>query len=57
MAAELIVVPEAVHDIAEAYGWYEGRRVGLGEELLSCVDACIQAICRLPEMHAKVRKG
>ena len=56
MAAELVIAPEATQDIDEAYGWYEGRRVGLGEEFLSCVDACIQAICRLPEMHAKVDK-
>ena len=54
MAAELIVAPEAQQDIAEAYGWYEDRRAGLGEELLGCVDACIQAICRMPELHAKV---
>jgi hypothetical protein len=26
----------------------------LGEEFLSCVDACIVAICRAPEMHALV---
>ena len=41
-------------DLAKAYGWYEGRRVGLGEEFLGCVDACIEAICRTPERHAKV---
>jgi plasmid stabilization system protein ParE len=51
MAAELIVAPEAEQDIAEAYAWYEGQRVGLGEDYLSCVDACIQAIRRTPEMH------
>jgi plasmid stabilization system protein ParE len=56
MAVELVIAPEAAQDIDEAYGWYEGRRVGLGEEFLSCVDACIQAISRLPEMHAKVHK-
>ena len=56
MAVELVIAPEAAQDIDEAYGWYEGRRSGLGEEFLSCVDACIQAICRRPEMHAKVHK-
>lgn len=56
MAAELVIAPEAAQDIDEAYGWYGGRRAGLGEEFLSCVDACIQAICRSPEMHAKVHK-
>jgi toxin ParE1/3/4 len=54
MAAELITAPEAEQDIAEAYAWYESRRVGLGEEFLSCIDACIQAICRTPKMHAIV---
>ncbi len=54
MAVELVIAPEAAQDIDEAYGWYERRRPGLGEEFLSCVDACIQTICRLPEMHGKV---
>lgn len=57
MAAELIFVPEAEQDIAEAYAWYEARRVGLGEEFLSCVDACIQAICRRPEMHRVIHQA
>jgi plasmid stabilization system protein ParE len=54
MAAKLIVAPEAEQDLADAYAWYEHRRVGLGEDFLGCVDACIQAICRMPEMHATV---
>lgn len=54
MAAELIVAPEAEQDIAEGYAWYEEQRVGLGEEFLSCVDACIEALRRMPEMHAKI---
>jgi plasmid stabilization system protein ParE len=57
MAADLIMAPEAEQDIAEAYGWYENRRTGLGEEFISCVDACIQAICRTPEMHAKFHES
>lgn len=52
MAAELIIAPEAEQDLAEAYAWYEARRVGLGEEFLTAVDACIQAIARTPLMHA-----
>jgi toxin ParE1/3/4 len=39
MAVEIIIAPEAEQDIAEAYAWYESRRVGLGEEFLSCIDA------------------
>ncbi|MEK6633500.1 MAG: type II toxin-antitoxin system RelE/ParE family toxin [Nitrospirota bacterium] len=61
MAAELILAPEAEQDIAEAYGWYEDQRSGLGEEFLSCVDACIEVICRAPEMcvvfHEHYRRG
>lgn len=54
MTAELIIAPEAQQDLDEAYGWYEDRRPGLGEEFLSCVEACIYTICRMPEVHAKV---
>ena len=54
MAAELLFAPEVEWDVLEAYAWYEGRRPGLGEEFLTCVDACIQAICRNPEMYAVV---
>ena len=57
MAAELILAPEAEQDVAEAYAWYEGRRPGLGEEFLSCVDARIEAICRTPRMHAVVHEN
>jgi plasmid stabilization system protein ParE len=56
MAAELILAPEADQDLAEASAWYEGQRRGLGEEFLSCVDACMQAICRTPAMHACVHE-
>ena len=56
MAAELIFAPGAETDIGEAFGWYENQRAGLGEEFLSCVDACIQKICRTPEIYAKVYK-
>ena len=61
MAVELVIAPEAEQDIAEAYGWYEGQRSGLGEEFLSCVDACLEAIRRAPEMytiiHEHYRRG
>lgn len=54
MAGKLIIAPEAEQDIVEAYDWYESYRSGLGEEFLSCVDACIGALCRTPGMHAIV---
>jgi plasmid stabilization system protein ParE len=35
MGVELVVAPEAQQDIEEAYGWYEERRSGLGEDFLN----------------------
>ena len=57
MAAELIVAPEAEQDVAEAYAWSEDQRVGLGEEFLSCVDACIEALRRNPEMYIEIHES
>lgn len=57
MAAELAIAPEADQDLAEAYAWHESRRFGLGEEFLSSIDACVEAICRTPEMHAVVHEN
>jgi hypothetical protein len=56
MAAELILVQEVQQDIDEAYSWYEDCRPGLGEDFLSCLDACIQVICRMPELYAKAHE-
>jgi plasmid stabilization system protein ParE len=56
MTAELIVLPEAERDAAEAYDWYEARRAGLGEDFLTQLDAMLRAIARTPEMHAKFHK-
>jgi plasmid stabilization system protein ParE len=56
MAVELIIAPEAQQDLADAYGWYEARRPGLGEEFLGCVDASVEAICRMPEQQARVHE-
>lgn len=39
MTVKITISPEVVTDISETYAWYESRRVGLGEEFLSCIDA------------------
>lgn len=54
MTVDLLLLPEAQHDLVEAYNWYEDRRAGLGEEFLSCIEARIEAICRTPELYPKV---
>jgi plasmid stabilization system protein ParE len=56
MVSRIVLAPEAEQDLLEAYDWYEKRRPGLGEEFLSCVDACLERIRRTPEMHAKVHE-
>ena len=48
---ELIILPEAELDIVD---WYEERELGLGEEFLRCVDACIQYILRHPEAYQMI---
>jgi hypothetical protein len=57
MNDEFIIALEAEQDIAEAYTWYEDRRTGVGEEFLSYVDACLEAIRRRPKMHAVVHEN
>jgi plasmid stabilization system protein ParE len=54
MVAELITTLEAEQDISEAYAWYETRQIGLGEEFLNCLDACIESIRRSPEIYPVV---
>jgi plasmid stabilization system protein ParE len=48
MAIDLTLAPEVEFDITEGYLWYERRRVGLGEEFLSSVEACLERIRRHP---------
>ncbi len=49
--SNFIILPEAEDDVAQAYTWYESQELGLGEEFLRCVDACIQFILRNPKMY------
>ena len=57
MAANLIIAPEAVADLDEAYSWYEAQRIGRGDDFLIRVDACIQGILRMPEMHTRFHQN
>jgi plasmid stabilization system protein ParE len=57
MAAKLVIAPETEEDLDEAYAWYERQRVGLGEDFLSRVDACIQGTLRIPESHQVVHEN
>lgn len=61
MPARLVTSPDVEQDVAETYTWYEARRPGLGEEFLSCLDACVEGICRMPQswpvVHKNYRRG
>jgi plasmid stabilization system protein ParE len=54
MPADLVLAPEAVQDLADAYLWYEERRAGLGEEFLHHVEASLETIRRTPTVHAVI---
>jgi hypothetical protein len=49
----LIVRPEAEGDIADALGWYEAKRPGLGIEFFIAVDNAFLAIQQHPLAFAK----
>jgi plasmid stabilization system protein ParE len=53
----LIILPDAEQDAAQAYVWYEDQELGLGEEFLRCVDACIQFIRRSPGIYQVVHEN
>ena len=56
MIENVVILPEAVDDLAESRAWYEGRIIGLGERFLSHVDDCIERIQRNPELYERVYK-
>ena len=42
MSPPLIITAEAEADLAEARAWYEGKREGLGQEFVLCVEAATE---------------
>jgi plasmid stabilization system protein ParE len=53
----LILNPEAEVDLVEAKAWYDGRRPGLGDDFLLCVEEVFEGIRRLPRFHPEVFQG
>ena len=47
---------EAETDVITALTWYRERGLGLGEEFIRSLDACLAAIQRLPESHPIVHR-
>jgi plasmid stabilization system protein ParE len=61
MKLNVIFRKQANQDLAEAIEWYEVKKVGLGKQFLSAVEACINLISLEPEMfpvvHRNIRKA
>lgn len=57
MPNELIFLPEARNDIAEAYLWHEEQSLGLGMDLLRCLEASFLSIQRNPLIYQIVHEN
>lgn len=56
MAKSITLTPEAEDDADQGYFWYESKRIGLGREFLTAVDACLQSIIRNPKQYQVIYK-
>lgn len=54
MRREIILIPEALLDVKNAYDWYEQQDPGLGEEFIRCLEAAYAKISVAPE-HYPIR--
>ncbi len=57
MKWHLIVRPEAEAELVDAFDWYEGCVVGLGNEFLLCVDAVMNSVSRTPQQYPCVYRS
>ena len=54
MLSTVILLPEAVTDVANGYNWYEAQELGLGEEFLRSLEQAYVLIAAHP-LHYPVR--
>jgi toxin ParE1/3/4 len=54
MIRPLIINLEAEVELLDARLWYDGRREGLGAELLECVQEVFDRLQRTPELFPRV---
>jgi toxin ParE1/3/4 len=57
MAKSISFTPEAEEDSYEGYVWYESKRIGLGREFMTAIDACLQSISRSPRIYQAIYKN
>jgi plasmid stabilization system protein ParE len=53
----VIIRPNAVADLQEAWAWYESQRPGLGDELLIEVRSAIRVLEKDPERRPLYYRG
>ena len=54
MRRAIILLPEAVTDVADAYAWYEEENPGLGEDFLNCLQDAYALIAEHPLLETLV---
>ena len=57
MSIAVIVRPRAEADLQEARRWYEDRRPGLGDELVTAVRDTVRSLAENPERHPLYYRG
>ena len=57
MSRRLVVEPDAVSDLADAFEWYEAKQQGLGTEFLAEVALVLQQAEDYPAGFAVIRGG
>lgn len=61
MTVAVEFTPEAEADVGEVHIWYSGRGLGLGQEFIRSLDACLEGVAHLPEsfpiVHRRVRRA
>ena len=61
MSKPVVLEPEAEADLAEAYGWYDSQRAGLGADLLLSIEAALGPLGDRPEsfplIHGRTRRA
>ncbi len=61
MTGHITIRPHALREIEEAWWWYEGRREGLGDDFVLCVEESLEKISRNPKLypviHKKIRRA
>ena len=54
MSLPIVINPEAEADLAEAKSWYNRQVPGLGDDLISRVEAVFRSLQRSPKMCVRV---